>query len=274
MPPSPRLSRPRQSHVNSNIGTVVVVLCSLTVGFTTAWSLARHQVPWRATAEERVKAPKAQPRTGESGWALRHLGIKRRAMERSHDVLLLGDSITQGWAFSHNWSRNFPHIAALNAGISSDRVEHVLWRVKDGLLTSEPPRVVVLLAGVNNLALNTPKEIALATRNIIGSIKGGAPKTQILLLGVFPTGPKPADRRRARVEAVNRALAPLGHIQNVSFVDIGSVFLETDRTISRRVMYDSLHLTPRGYDRFALAIKPHLQRLLDLTPTNQLATRP
>jgi lysophospholipase L1-like esterase len=219
---------------------------------------------WKTAADA---SPKAMNRLSEPKWKKRHQIVKAKLSgDAPTDVLLLGDSITQGWEYSRNWTRNFPSYRTVNAGIASDRVEHVLWRVENGLIGRSRPKVVVLLAGVNNMAVSTPAQIAAGQARIIETVLGASPNTQVLIVGVFPTGKSASSPRRAKVKRMNERLAKLADGQRVHFVDIGSRFLEKDGSLSNRVMFDYLHLTPRAYDRYASALKPKLRELMAKAP--------
>ena len=87
------------------------------------------------------------------------------------------------------------------------------------------------------------------------------PNAKILLLGIFPRGPKP-DAMRDKVTAINARLAPLNGKNNITYLDIGKVFLEPDGTISKEIMNDYLHPTAAGYERWAAAMEPTLKTLL------------
>lgn len=99
---------------------------------------------------------RAISRMNETIWKKRHLQIIRNAEQQPADVVFLGDSITQGFENNIVWHENYNRMRVLNAGIASDRVEHILWRTQNGLFDKITPKVVVLLAGVNNLALASP----------------------------------------------------------------------------------------------------------------------
>ena len=47
-----------------------------------------------------------------------------------------------------------------------------------------------------------------------------------------------------------------------TYLDVGGAFLEADGTISNAVMYDFLHPTALGYQRWAAAMGPALDRLM------------
>lgn len=203
----------------------------------------------------------AAPRAREVPWLERNEIIKRRAAQPV-DVILLGDSITQGWDFKDHWQEYFPDISAVNAGISSDRVEHVLWRTRDGMFQRAHPKVVVLLAGINNLALHSAERIAATQAETIRSIQAASPGTKILLLAVFPSGAAPDHPRRAKISRLNDQLRRLADGNRVQFLDFGKRFLETDGSLAKTTSFDYVHLTGKGYRIWANAMGPKLRRML------------
>ncbi|MFN7934617.1 MAG: hypothetical protein U0R19_14905, partial [Bryobacteraceae bacterium] len=78
---------------------------------------------------------------------------------------------------------------------------------------------------------------------------------------IFPRGPKP-DATRDKVAAVNIELAKLHGTRNITYMDIGKVFLEADGAIAPAIMNDYLHPTEAGYDRWGEAVAPTLKTLL------------
>jgi lysophospholipase L1-like esterase len=228
---------------------------------------ARPSLPVRPVADTHAATPDAtplaaRPRADEPKWVQRHQRQVESARTQRPHVMLIGDSITQGWEFSPEWKSRFVPLGAVNAGIASDRVEHMLWRVQHGLLATARPDVVVLLGGVNNLAVAAPDRIAATMGQLIDEIHAKSPKTRILLLGVLPSGASPQHKRRAKIAAVNARLVRLGARPGVTWLDIGQTFLERDGSISKKIMFDELHLTKAGYARFAKAIDAPLTKLL------------
>ena len=202
-------------------------------------------------------------RAAEPQWLTRHKAITAKAAANRYDVMLLGDSLTQGWEFNDVvWQSYFPGVRALNAGISSDRIEHVLWRVDHGLFDVARPHVVVLLVGINNLAMNAPGDIAGGVGQVVRAIERHSPATRILLLDLLPAGKDPGTTKRARIQRVNAGLAALAEPGHVEVLDVGSHLLESDGSLSHATSFDYLHLTHDGYDRLAKAIQPKLLKLL------------
>src|SRR5206468_11574475 len=73
------------------------------------------------------------------------------------DVYFSGDSITRRWRatdypqFLANWNKNFHGWNAANFGWGGDTIGNILWRLQHGELEGVQPKVIVLLAGTNNV---------------------------------------------------------------------------------------------------------------------------
>jgi lysophospholipase L1-like esterase len=85
----------------------------------------------------------------------------------------------------------------------------------------------------------------------------------VLLLGIFPCHAKPNDPIRSKIKATNDQIKTLADSKNVWFADIGNVFLEKDGSITKEIMRDLLHLSPKGYEMWADAMEPHLKILFE-----------
>src|SRR5438105_7830564 len=75
----------------------------------------------------------------------------------------------------------------LNAGVSGDRTEHLLWRLTHGNLDGPAPRAVVLLIGTNDLGHGRSPDLAAeGIRANLLHLRQGLPEARILLLGLWP----------------------------------------------------------------------------------------
>jgi lysophospholipase L1-like esterase len=203
-------------------------------------------------------------------WPKRHREVCDAVRDKHPRVIFIGDSIT------HNfnklvWARAYDSYHAVNAGFGWDRTENVLWRLQHGELADTAPEVVVVMIGTNNMDLNSAPEIAAGVRAICGEIHTRQPRTKILLLGIFPRGPRP-DATRAKVAEANKLLAKLDGHDAVTFLDIGATFLQPDGTISREVLQDYLHPSRKGYVMWVDAMQPTLSKLLGEPPRPSLAS--
>ena len=119
------------------------------------------------------------------------------------------------------------------------------------------------MIGTNNSGNNTSKEIADGVTAIVKQIRTKSPKTKILLLGVFPRGSNPTDKRRQVNKDANKLFSKLNDGKHVHYLDIGPKFLQKDGTLTKEIMPDLLHLSEKGYTIWAESIEAKLANLLD-----------
>ena len=217
----------------------------------------------------------AKPATNIATQPALHAGTEKRIesfneISRKGEAALvfLGDSITQGWegAGKAAWTSTWAPLKAANFGIGGDRTEHVLWRLDHGNCDGLKPKLVVLMIGTNNTGHRKAEEPAADTaagvKAIIDRLHSKLPDTKVLLLGIFPRGEKPDDKLRSHNSAINELLKPLADNQKVHFLDIGKSFLAPDGSLPREIMPDLLHLSPKGYQIWADAIRDKVTELM------------
>jgi lysophospholipase L1-like esterase len=177
-------------------------------------------------------------------------------------MLFLGDSITQGWEAEGRlvWEEFFAPRGAVNLGISGDRTQHVLWRVQNGALERlrETVKLAVVLIGTNNLASDTPEQIAQGVSAILSELAARLPGARVLLLGILPRGGIPAEK----IARTNQLISGAAAAHRAEYLDIGAGFVQADGSISPGIMPDQLHLSAEGYAIWARAIEPHVSRLM------------
>ena len=214
------------------------------------------------------------PRT-EASHRARHEAFNAQAREGGFEVLFIGDSITQGWEKEGKtaWDAHIAPLRAANFGISGDRTEHVLWRLENGNLEGKiNPKAIVLMIGTNNTGHRSdkPDDICAGVVAIVKKLTQRFPEAKLLVLAIFPRGEKPNAAARLNNEAANAAIASAfadkNTWKNVKTLDLSSVFLESDGTLSPAVMPDFLHLSEAGYDRWAEALVPELKQMLGQQP--------
>lgn len=210
--------------------------------------------------EPKHSAVAPEPRA-DQWWQDMHHKFNQRAQQGDVELVFLGDSITQGWANNETWKKFYSHRQAANFGIGGDRTQHVLWRIQNGNLEGIAPKVAILMIGTNNASANSAEEIADGIEQIVATLHEKLPDTKILLLGVFPRGESP-NPTRDKLAQTNELISTLADGEHVRYLDIGPSFLEEDGTISKEVMPDFLHLSPRGYQIWAESIEPAVAELL------------
>jgi len=210
------------------------------------------------------------PRTG--GATNRQSQVLQRAKDNPGpcDIAFIGDSITQGWEGNGKtvWTNYYGNRKCLNFGVGGDRTEHVLWRFENGQLDGIKPKAAVLMIGTNNSNKNragvedySEAEILAGVQAIIQQIRTRLPETKLLVLGIFPRG-QTFSTQRGKLLQINQALAKAADGQMIHYLDFGSQLIEADGSLSKDIMPDYLHLSPKGYEIWAQAIEPKLKELL------------
>ena len=200
-----------------------------------------------------------------SSWTLRYKAMNDRAKCGYVELIFVGDSITQGWENNGAkvWEKFYGPRKAINLGISGGRTQHVLWRLDHGNVDGFSPKAAVVMIGTNNLSdnRNTVEETADGVKAVCQTLREKLPQTKILLLGIFPRQQPPGELRE-KVSRTNELIAEIADGEMIDYLDIGDKFVEPDGSISREIMPDFLHLSPKGYQIWAQAIEPKLKQLL------------
>jgi lysophospholipase L1-like esterase len=200
-------------------------------------------------------------------WKDRHEAMNKRVAELGEkaEVIFVGDSITQGWEGEGKevWAKFYNSRNAINLGIGGDRTQHVLWRLDHGNLDGLKPKAAVVMIGTNNSNGddNTPGQIADGVTAIVRKLREKLPGMKILLLPIFPRGEN-FNNQRGKILQVNQVLQKLADEKNIFWVDFGHKFITEDGLITREMMPDYLHLTPKAYGIWADSIEPRLKQVL------------
>jgi lysophospholipase L1-like esterase len=209
--------------------------------------------------------------------------------DRGHadaQLLLIGDSITNNYTkssppdenFLPIWSELYAPRHALNLGFSGDETGNTLARFRQGELDGLHPKVAVVLIGTNDTHHGrTAEQTRVGIDAVVAELEQRLPTTQILLLGILPSGISDAKTETDR--RINRELT-LEYVGNprVTFLDIGSIFYR-DGALRTEIFYDgrlpnprpALHPDTNGQRMMAEAIEPTLARLMGDAPRVALA---
>ena len=208
----------------------------------------------------------AAPRPwSKNAWLAQHDAFVTRARQGNVDVLFIGDSIVEFFATRAPdvWNREIaPLGSVVDFGISGDRTQFVLWRVRNGELDGTNARVVVLMIGTNNLATATPENVARGVGAIVDTVREKLPNAVIVLNALLPRG-EPDDPLRGKAADVNARIAGFADGTHVRYVDAGPGFVDASGAIAPELMPDKLHPSPAGYEVWAAALRPMLTELLN-----------
>ena len=220
-----------------------------------------------------VPAPRADrpvPRT-DANSMLAHRQLLDKARAGGIDVYFVGDSIARRWGaidypeMLDNWTRNFFGWNAADFGWGADKTENILWRLENGELDGVNPKVIVILAGTNNVSAEgvdvSVKDVSRGIEEIVKTCRRKAPRATIVLTAIFPRNDKPAFM--PLIDGINARIARLADGKRVRFLDVNGRLADHgvlfDGMMNAR---DKLHPTVHGYQVWADGLKPILTELL------------
>jgi lysophospholipase L1-like esterase len=224
---------------------------------------AAVQQPW--------PADRPTPRT-DANSKLAHEQLLAKKTQGKIDVYYEGDSITRRWGatdypqFLENWKANFFGWNAADFGWGADRIEHMLWRLDNGELDGVSPKVIVLLAGTNNLPgppANEDEKVADLTRGLralVDRFRAKAPNAKVILTGIFPRTGSPEMARE--IVRINQNLAAMADGKTIRYVNVNDKLGDANGVPHAELFMDGLHPTVKGYQIWADALKPILTEVL------------
>jgi beta-glucosidase len=248
----------------------------------------------RAQPVEGRKFVSAQPRERVEYWQNRLTEITGQLQERSAlssvRLLFLGDSITDFWTMAENpwfpgqimgravWNESFagsvPQNRGLNLGISGDRTEHVLQRIRpraDGGLGELDvpelnPEYVILMIGVNNTwdaEKPAVESVFAGVHAVVVAVHERKPGARIILQSLLPL---PDDaKNRAVIQPVNQRLRDLAGSAPfagfVSYLDLYPSFVDAAGRQAAVHFADGVHPNESGYRLWRDLLVPTLDRL-------------
>lgn len=216
-----------------------------------------------------IPAPRFDPNS-----RLAHAQLLEKAKKGGIDVYFEGDSIVRRWGasdpqyaeFLKNWNDNFFGWNAGDFGWGADRIENILWRLANGELDGVNPKVIVVLAGTNNIGTepddSTVTNIAAGIKEILRVCKAKAPNAKIILTGILPRNDNMA--AMPIIDRINARLAKLADGKTVRFLNVNDKLADKDGKLFDGMMNagDKLHPNVKGYQVWADGLKPILAELL------------
>jgi lysophospholipase L1-like esterase len=217
-------------------------------------------------------------RTDENS-RIAHAQLLDKARRGGIDVYFAGDSITRRWGtsdvayrdFLDNWTRNFFGWNAANFGWGADTVQNILWRLTEGELDDVHPKVIVLMAGTNNVG-GMPRQgvDAVVVENVVNGMSAvlevmrqKAPKATVILMAITPrTDNRGGASLMPTIDAINARYARLADGRTIRYVSINPQLARDEGTPRDGVTVDGLHLSVTGYQVWADALKPIFTELL------------
>ena len=208
-----------------------------------------------------------------------HAQLLEKARRGDIDVYFEGDSITRRWGtsdaayrqFLDHWTRSFFGWNAANFGWGGDTVQNILWRLTEGELDGVHPKVIVVMAGTNNVG-GTPRQgvdaavvehVANGMKAVLELMQRKAPDAAVILMGITPrTDSAGGASVMPTIDAINERYARFAEGPRIRFVNINAQLARTDGAPREGVTVDGLHLSLTGYQVWADALKPIFTEVL------------
>lgn len=229
--------------------------------------------PESASSGRSGSASHPQPRT-DSNSLLAHQQLVQKAKQGGIDVYFVGDSLTRRWGAAdpqyqpllENWRTNFFGWNAANFGWGADRLENILWRLENGELDGVNPKVIVVLAGINNVGTEPGgpekvEDISQGLKALLDVCQAKASNATVILTAIFPRNDSMAVL--PTINRINRNLARMADGRKVRYLDINDNLADQDgRLFPGMVNADQLHPALKAYQVWADGLKPMLTDVL------------
>lgn len=219
-----------------------------------------------AVAIPMIAGPADQPaaRTDDASMSA-HQRLVEKARRGGIDIYFEGDSITRRWAATDypdrlaNWNKNFAGWRVSDFGWGADKIENMLWRLDHGELDGVNPKLIVILAGTNNVG-TTPGgdervvDVTRGIRALIDRCLAKAPKATIVLTAIFPRNDSPY--ANPLIEKINARIATFADGKQIRFLSINQKLADEKGVLFEGMAADKLHPTVKAYQIWADALKP------------------
>jgi lysophospholipase L1-like esterase len=249
------------------LGAIAGIALTLSIG---GWSLTAQAVASPQVLEG--PADRAAPRTDQNSMTA-HTQLLEKAHRRGIDIYFVGDSIVRRWGaidypdLLANWRKNFWGWNAADFGWGADKTQNILWRLENGELDEVNPRVIVILAGTNNVGAQPggAAKVAEITRGLAAILtvcRQKAPEATVVLTAIFPRNDSMAVL--PEIDRINANIARLADGDRVRYLNVNRRLADKDGRLFDGMMNerDKLHPTVQGYQVWADGLKPIFTELL------------
>ena len=166
-------------------------------------------------------------------------------------VVFMGDSITDGWG--RRYGKFFPGQPYINRGISGQTTPQMLIRFRPDVIALKP-KVVVILAGTNDIAGNTgPMTLEAIEDNLMSMADlAKANNIKVVLSSVMPVcdyiRPQTDRRPPEKIIALNAWIKDYAARNGAVYLDYYSAMLDDKKMFRQELTYDGLHPNDAGYE--------------------------
>jgi acyl-CoA thioesterase I len=163
-------------------------------------------------------------------------------------VVFMGDSITEGWG---RLDRFFPGKPYVNRGISGQTTPQMLIRFRSDVIDLKP-RVVVILAGTNDVAGNTGPMTPQMTQDNLMSMVDLAKTNHIrvVLASVLPAFDfpwRPGLEPAPKIAALNAWIKEYAARNRIVYLDYYTAMVDNRQGLKAELTGDGVHPNEAGY---------------------------
>lgn len=164
-------------------------------------------------------------------------------------VVFMGNSITAGWINIH--PEFFATKGYVNRGIGGQTTPQMLIRFNQDVIDLKP-KVVVILAGINDIAQNTgPTTPEAIMDNLSGmALLAKAHGIKVILSSVLPAYDfpwRPGLEPSGKVIALNRMIKKFAEENGMHYLDYFSALVDARNGMKKEYSHDEVHPTLAGY---------------------------
>ena len=164
-------------------------------------------------------------------------------------VVFMGNSITDGWA--HLFPTEFPGKPYIGRGIGGQTTPQMLVRFRADVVALHP-RVVVILAGTNDIAGNTgPSTLEMIEDNLASmseiAMANGIRVVLSSILPVFDYPWRPGLTPAPKIMAVNAWMKAYAARVGATYLDYHTAMADERQGLPKSLSNDGVHPTEAGY---------------------------
>ena len=179
-------------------------------------------------------------------------------------IILMGDSITEFWLQIHpEFFKDKPYI---DRGISGQTTSQMLIRFRPDAINLQPD-VVVILAGVNDVAGNTgpttPEKIIGNIKSMVELAKANAIK--VILCAVLPANDfywRPNDKAAETIIHLNQLIHSYAKQHHIPYVDYHTAMADAENGLPKEFSNDGVHPNLKGYQTMEPLLEKAIQKIV------------
>ena len=179
-------------------------------------------------------------------------------------IVFMGDSITELWSVTIPYF--FEGKPYVNRGISGQTTPQMLIRFRPDVIALKPD-IVVIMAGINDIAGNTgPSTLEMIAGNIFSMAElAKVNNIKVILCSVLPaydfpwrTGLEPAEK----VVTLNKMIKKYADANGILYLDYYAALVDERKGMNAAYSGDGVHPNKTGYEAMAPLVEMAIQSIL------------